>query len=176
MNCPICKKNLEEMILSATAVDYCPDCLGLWFDKDELRQAKDNRDKNLRWLDVDLWKEKDKFKISRGTRLCPACRLPLYEVHYGTSGVVVDVCNVCHGAWLDRGEFAKIIAWIKQKANYEIFNKYLKNLVEETAEIFIGPEGIRAEILDFLSILKLLQYKLLIKNPEIIEAISQLPR
>jgi len=105
MLCPIDKKNLDKSIFYGVEVDYCPQCLGVWFEQDELRLAKDNKDENLKWFDIDLWHDWKHFNISHGERMCPSCRLPLYEVYYGGSGVIVDVCNVCYGIWLDRGEF-----------------------------------------------------------------------
>lgn len=176
MNCPICKKSLLNEILHNVEVDYCPKCLGLWFEENEFRWAKDDKDKNLQWLDIDLWKDKTKFKIAKGIRHCPACRVPLYEVYYGTSGVVIDLCNVCKGVWLDRGEFKKITDYLKEKADNEILNNYAKNLVKELAEIFTGPETLREEIKDFLTIMKLLKYKFLVQHPEISKIISQLPK
>jgi len=177
MNCPICKnKKLSSVILYNVEVDYCPNCLGLWFEKDELGQAKDEKDRNLRWLDIDLWKREKDFKISYGIRLCPSCRVPLYEVYYGNSGVIVDVCNLCQGIWLDRAEFKKITDWLKQKADYEILNNYVKNLFLEFSEIFIGPEPLREEILDFLAVLKLLNYKFTVQHPAISRIISKLPK
>ena len=107
MTCPIDKNQFKKALLAETEVDYCPKCLGLWFEEDELRQAKDVKDRNLRWLDIDLWKDGEKFKISPGQKLCPSCRLPLYEANYGSSDIRVDVCNICRGVWLDRGEFKK---------------------------------------------------------------------
>jgi len=68
MKCPNCKKPLERTIFYNVEVNYCPICLGMWFEKDELRWAKDAKDRNLRWLDIDLWKEKSKFKISPGQK------------------------------------------------------------------------------------------------------------
>ena len=87
MMCPKCRKELEKAIFHQTEVDYCPQCLGIFFDEDELKQAKDDRDRGLRWLDIDLWKDKNKFKVAFGIRLCPACRLPLYEVYYSDTRV-----------------------------------------------------------------------------------------
>ena len=197
MICPVCKIQLDKAILHNVEVDYCPQCLGLWFDQEELRWAKDEKDRNLKWLDIDLWKDKKKFKIGRGIRLCPFCRFPLYEVYYGPiasprrgkfrstnsflgkegagSGVVVDVCNLCQGIWLDRGEFQKIIEYLKRKDNWEILNSYAKNLKEEFWEIFTGPEAFREEILDFLTILKLLNHKFLTQHQTLIKLISNLP-
>ena len=176
MNCPICKKPLLNVIFHNIEINYCPVCLGLWFKEEELRWAKDEKDKNLNWIDIDLWKDKNKFRISHSIRLCPCCRVPLYEVYYGDSGVIVDVCNLCHGIWLDRAEFKKIIDWLRQKADYEILNNYTKNLFKQMTEIFTGPETLREEISDFLTILKLLNYKFTAQHLTISKMILELPK
>lgn len=176
MSCPFCKQSLEKIIFYNVEIDYCPACLGLWFEEDELRLAKDEKDKNIRWLDIDLWDKKTSFKISPGQKLCPDCRFPLYEVDYGDSQIRVDLCNLCYGIWLDRGEFKKIIEYLKNRANYEVLNNYTKNLVQEFWEIFIGPETLKEELLDFLVILKLLNYKFAIQHPNISKTISELPK
>jgi len=176
MLCPICETELKSSILYNVEVNYCPRCLGLWFKENELRWAKDEKDKNLVWLDIDLWKDEKKFKISRGIRLCPFCRVPLYEVRYGDSNVIVDVCNLCRGVWLDRAEFKKIIDYLRQKADYEILHKYSKNLFQELAEVFSGPEDLREEILDFLAVLKLLNYKFAVQHSVISKIILELPK
>lgn len=166
-NCPICKVPLSNTILHNTEVDYCPKCYGLWFEEDELRLAKNAKDESLKWLDIDLWKDESKFKVSYGIRLCPYCRMPLYEVYYGNSKVIVDVCNLCHGVWLDRAEFKKIIDWLKEKADYEIMDNYSKNLFGQMAEVFSGPKPIREEITDVIMVAKILGYKLAGQNPSL---------
>ncbi|RLC40112.1 MAG: hypothetical protein DRH33_00990 [Candidatus Nealsonbacteria bacterium] len=176
MHCPLCKVNLKKTVFNGVEVDYCPRCLGLWFEKDELRQAKDEKDKNLNWLDIDLWKEKGKFKISPGKKLCPSCQAPLYEVCYGDSNVKVDLCNLCEGIWLDRGEFKKIIGYLREKEKEEILKNYFKNLIEEGMEIFTGPETFREEIGDFLTVLKLLNYKFATQHQLLSKIISALPK
>ena len=176
MSCPFCKTKLEKAIFCGVEVDYCPSCLGLWFEEDELRWAKDVKDRNLRWLDIDLWKDKTKFKISRGIRFCPSCRFPLYEVYYGDSRIIVDLCNLCYGIWLDRSEFKKIIEYLKEKADWEVLNSYTKDLVGEFWEIFAGPETLKEEVLDLLTILKLLNYKFAVQNPVLTQIISSLPK
>ncbi len=176
MKCPICKKKLFNTIFHNVGIDYCPQCLGLWFEQEELRWAKDEKDKDLNWLDIDLWKDEKNFKIAHGIRLCPKCRMPLYEVHYGDSKIIVDVCRLCHGVWLDRAEFKKIIAWLKEKADYEIMNNYAKNVFKELVEIFTGPETLKEEILDFLTILKLLNYKFSAQHTKITDIFLKLPK
>ncbi|TSC75299.1 MAG: hypothetical protein G01um101430_506 [Parcubacteria group bacterium Gr01-1014_30] len=176
MTCPRCKIDLEQTLFYNTAVDYCPRCLGMFFDEEELRWAKDAKDKNLVWLDIDLWKDERKFRLNYGVRLCPSCRLPLYEVYYGASQIIVDVCNVCHGIWLDRGEFKKIVNYLKEESDQKLLNKYGNSMLEEFKEIFSGPETLREELADFLVLLKLLNYKFLAQHPKIAKAILQLPK
>ncbi len=175
-SCPLCKKSLDKTIFFGVEVDYCPKCLGLWFERGELRLAKDKKDKDLNWLDFDLWGDKTKFEISQEKKLCPECRMPLYEVKYGDSEIKVDVCNICYGIWLDRGEFKKIIEYLKEKADYEVLNNYAKNIVKESWEIFVGPETFREEILDFLTLLKLLNYKFVTQHPYFTKTIEKLPQ
>lgn len=174
--CFSCKQNLERALLYNVEVDYCPKCFGLWFDKDELRLAKDKADENIKWLDIDLWADDSKFKITKGDKLCPIDRLPLYELEYGDSGIKIDLCIICNGVWLDRGEFKQIINYLKQRTDWEILNNYYKNLVEEALEIFIGPETMREEIVDFLIVLKLFNIKFLVSHPKMSQAIISLPK
>lgn len=172
MECPSCKKELEQAILHNVRVDYCSNCLGIWFDEDELRQAKDEKDPKLNWVDIDLWKDKKKFEISKRGALCPKCRMPLYQVGYDNSQVSVDLCNLCKGVWLDRGEFKKIIKYLKEKADYEVLYHFSKNLAKQFGEIFIGPEKLRSDALDFITLLKLLGYKLYSHHPYLSETIK----
>lgn len=175
-DCFHCKEELEKALFYNVEVDYCPKCLGLWFEEDELRQAKDKKDENLKWLDFDLWEDASKFEISRGDRLCPTCRLPLYEVNYGDSNIKVDVCNICKGVWLDRGEFKQIISYLKDKSDWEVLHSYYKNFGREALEMFIGPETAKEEIEDFVIILKLFKHKFLAQHPKISHIISNLPK
>ena len=177
MNCPICKESkLLKTLFNNVEVDRCSKCSGLWFEQEELAQAKNNKDKNLSWVDVDLWKESTKFKISSGIRVCPSCRVPLYEIRYGDSGVIVDVCNICHGVWLDKAEFKKIIEWLKETSDYEIMHNYAKNAFKEFTDIFTGPESLRDEILDFIIILNLFGYKFAGEHSILSSALLYLPR
>lgn len=177
MKCPVCKtKKLEQAILSGVEIDYCPKCYGLWFEEDELRWAKDEKDRDLRWLDIDLWKDVTKFRIAKGQKLCPVHRLPLYEVEYGDSDIKVDVCNLDHGIWLDRGEFKDIIAYLKEKSQHEVLYHYLKNLKEELWEVFSGPEMLKEELLDVFAVLKLFCYKFAVQYVLLMKMIPALPK
>lgn len=166
MNCPLHKQTaLEKASFHQVEVDFCPVCLGLFFNKEELRLAKDDKDENLVWLDVNLWKDKAKFKIAKGEFLCPACQLPMYTIEYADSGIKVEICVSCKGIWLDRGEFKKVIDYLQNKAQKEIWENYWGNLAKEIGEVFTGPETLKSEILDVLTIIKVLNYKFLAQFP-----------
>ena len=165
MECPNDNEQLERCLFHNVEVDYCPKCLGIWFDRDELRLAKDDKDKNLNWLDVDLWRDKLNFHLSHGNKHCPICRVRLMEVKYDQSKTKVDYCKMCRGIWLDRGEFRQIINYLKQKSDYEILHHYTKNLVIQLWEVFSGPEAFRPELEDFLTLLKLFVYKFEAQHP-----------
>ncbi len=173
--CPLCSDRMETTIFYGVEVDYCPKCLGLWFDYDELRLAKDEKDKFLKWIDIDLWNKELEFKVSRGLKVCPKCAVPLYAAEYGDSKIIVDVCALCGGIWLDRGEFKKIIDYSRRKGNYETINNCFSALIEEGKEIFNGPEGFKSELEDFLVLLKLLKYKFLTRYSGLTKIISVLP-
>lgn len=174
--CPICNKKLLSSIFYNTEIDYCERCLGLWFDEKELCWAKNQKDENLKWFDIDLWKDKEKFKVSYGVRICPCCRVPLYEVYYGDSGIIVDICRLCRGIWLDRVEFKKIIGWLQVKADYEIMNNYAKNLFKQAQEVFNGPETLREEIEDFLIVFNMLNYRFSTIHPVVSRILLNLPK
>ena len=189
MFCPNCKdkKIAKEIKISGIELGYCSNCQGLWFEKDELRLIKDKKHKDLKWLDFeikdkalnwynfDLWKDKVKFQLAKDQRICPHCQVPLCKVNYNDSQVEIDVCSVCFGIWLDRGEFKKILEYIRDKADYELLYNYTKNLAEEFKKVFIGPEKLRSEVVDFLIIAKLLKYKFAAQHPILTKLFSNLP-
>jgi len=176
MECPNEGEQLEKVLFHDVEVDYCLKCLGIWFDKDELRQAKDDGDKQLNWVDIDLWRDKAKFNISRGDKHCPVCRAGLQEVKYDSSKTKIDFCKMCNGIWLDRGEFKQIINYLKNKSDYEILNHYTKNLVSELWEVFSGPEKFRSELEDFLTLIKLFNYKFSTQHHYLNDLIENLPK
>jgi Zn-finger nucleic acid-binding protein len=177
MNCPNCQTvELENSLLNDVEVDFCPQCLGIWFEIDEFEQAKNKKDKSLNWLDIDLWKDGKKFSLDKSQKSCPLCEVPFYGVKYGSSGIKVDICNLCQSLWLDRGEFAKIIDYLKKEKSHQLLKHYAKNVLQEGVEMFWGPEDFPSEVKDFAVILKLLNYKFTAQHPAISQLIAGLPK
>lgn len=48
--------------------------------------------------------------------MCPNCNTSMQEVN--RSGVQIDMCPVCRGVWLDRGELEKIVAPLREAASH----------------------------------------------------------
>ena len=165
MDCPNKHQSLEKVLFHNVEVDYCSECLGVWFDQNELEWARDAKDQQLNWVDFDIWRDKGRFKISSSDKRCPVCRIPFVEVRYDDSNVKIDFCKMCRGMWLDRGEFKQIMIYLKKKADYEILHRYTKNLVVQLWEVFSGPKKFREELPEFLMLSKLLNYKFVVQYP-----------
>ncbi|OGE74441.1 MAG: hypothetical protein A3I07_00800 [Candidatus Doudnabacteria bacterium RIFCSPLOWO2_02_FULL_42_9] len=174
MKCPNNHESFQEIKFGNVKVDRCSECEGLWFNHDELRQAKDVQDEYAKWFDVDLWKDEKDFKSTSSTKLCPIDNVPLYEIDYGNSGVKIDACKTCQGIWLDKDEFKHLIDYIKKSYPYDLAFNYTKSILEEGKEIFTGPESLKSEITDFLLLVKLVQFKVFI-SPTLTNVILNLP-
>ena len=176
MKCSPCDKEFIPFNYKGITLDKCSQCSALWFDKDELRKAKDAHDEFLRWIDPDIWKELGKFNVRISSKLCPREEVPLYETQYDDTGVIIDFCSICEGIRLDSGEFQKIVRNLKEQLSYESVAGYLKHIGEETLEVFSGKEGFREELGDLLIVIKLLVYRIEAKFPILIDITKNLPR
>ena len=175
MNCPKCKLgNLEEIKINGIKIDRCPNCGGLWFDRDELKIVRDHRDKNLSWLDFDLWKDSDKLTVSSASN-CPRDEKPLFKIKCGNTDVMVDICLECQGIWLDKDELDKIISALKEKINSETIPEYLSDLSGEVKELIVHPNQVEIELRHIIILMKLLEYRFLAQHPRISEITSVLP-
>lgn len=175
MKCPKCSENLEEIKINSVKIDHCKSCGGLWFDRDELRIVRDHRDKNLSWLDFDLWKDRNKLTTSGKSVDCPRDGKPLFKIKYDGTGVMVDVCLNCRGIWLDKDELDKIISALKAKISSETIPEYLNDLSGEVKELIVHPNQAEIELKHIMILMKLLEYRFVAQHPKILEIISVLP-
>jgi len=171
MNCPRCHTESRKRGISTVEVDECPQCKGLWFGKDELRKAKDQTDADLRWMDFELWKHQDRFHVAAKPVRCPACDVPMAAVTYDKTDIEVDCCPKCWGVWLDGGEFEKIIDALGGELESLPASKYVRASLEEAREILTGPEGFISEWRDFLTVIRMMEYRILSENPKLHQAI-----
>jgi Zn-finger nucleic acid-binding protein len=171
--CPKCKEELTHKEIGGIEVDECPTCKGVWYEKDELRQAKDTYDSDLNWMDFEILKHKDQFKSTSCVHLCPTCQEPMVSLEYGKSKVIINYCQSCQGTWLDKGEFKKIIDELELELLTKSFPSYIKETIKEGAEIITGHESLISEWKDFANVLRFMQYRLFVENPKLLDAVTR---
>ena len=91
------KIELKPKVVGPVELDECVKCRGVWFDKDELRQAKDITDSDLNWMDFEIWKHEDSFKAMPSEITCPVCSTKTQKINYGATAIEVDYCPSCQG-------------------------------------------------------------------------------
>lgn len=171
MTCPDCHAQLKETDYRGIVIHECPKCKGRWFEKDELRKAKDRTDDDLRWLDFYPFDEQgNTFAVSSEGKQCPRCSLKMASLTYEKSKVVIDKCGQCHGVWLDHGEFEKVIKHLEQIVLNESVSGYAKDAFKKFLGIATGPKGPVAETRDFLAILKLMELRMVAEHPSLVKA------
>ncbi len=137
MKCPKCiSVDLIEKRVKGKKLrlDYCPKCLGIWFDKGELEQI----------LPLAIKKLSVHHNVSKETFRCPRCQSHLYEFYYPQTVVLIDMCKNCSGIWFDnKKEIEEIQLWRKHcKENGKLkeyddvpgIKGFLINFVDTTLE------------------------------------------
>jgi len=170
MLCPKCTVPTEEVEIKSVKVDRCPECGGAWYDQGELQRRKDVESHgDYRWLDVDLWQDAEKVAVDEhSSGKCPVDGASLATVRYGEPEIVVEVCPLCFGIWLDRGEYEKIIAHLEEKVDSETFAQYLGDAGEEFVEIFSGEKGVKSELSDLAKVFHLLRLRFAVEHPTLV--------
>jgi Zn-finger nucleic acid-binding protein len=165
VNCPRCEAALRSGEIEGVQIDECAACQGIWFEKDELQQARDASDPDLAWMDFEMWKDEDQFDISQGALRCPTCDTAMAAVKYGDTGVEVDYCTHCQGVWLDGSEFEGIVNALEAESAARDVSDYAQASLNEARELVAGPESFASEWRDLVSVLRMFQYRLLVDNP-----------
>jgi uncharacterized protein len=174
--CPKCNGELETKTIGPVEVDECRQCKGVWFEKDELRQAKDFVDPDLHWMDFEVWKHADQFNTETSPLTCVACQQPMVGVNYGETAVRIHYCPSCQGIWLDEEEFGKIIDSLEKELLTKPFGQYVKESIREAREIFSGPESFSSEWKDFSTILRLMENRLFVEHPSLLSALRRIQK
>jgi len=176
MDCPRCNKPMTTRKIGDTEVDECTECKGIWFDRGELSQAKDEIDHDLSWMDFDIWKHKDEFHIAAKPTQCPRCGINMAGVNYGDTGVEICVCSKCQGVWLDAGEFDKIVACLHEELETKTASDYVRESLEEAKEVITGKDGLASEWKDFTTVLKMFEYRFFVEHPRLFDAVRDLAK
>lgn len=107
--CPQCHKHLLTPTTHSTIeIDVCTHCGGLWFDKDELDKIVAEHDPDFSQetpITSSLGAPFEKGDATLFQKHCPDCNILLrtYDISKNVD-LQIDVCEQCHGIWLDKGE------------------------------------------------------------------------
>jgi len=169
--CPACQASLATRSLAGVEVDECPACGGTWFDDDELRKVKDATDHDLRWLDFELWRHQDRFRVEARPERCPRCDRSMVVIDYDQTGVQVHYCTDCRGVWLDRGALQRIIASLERELVSRSAGEYLRATLGEAKALASRPGAFASEWRDFLTVAHLLEMRLFVEHPGLLKLI-----
>ena len=167
MNCPKCDGvQTDEVEIQSVKVDRCPQCGGTWFEQNELRDAKDRESGgDFGWLDVDLWQDADAVSVDEESRSrCPKDGAAMATVRYGDPEIAVEVCPLCFGLWLDRGEYEKVIDHLAERVDSESVGEYLADAEEEFVELLKG----KSEVGKLGRVLHLLRLRFAVEHPTVV--------
>ena len=104
-------------------VDSCPECFGIWFDREELKAFVQSPELSRR-----LESGPNGPDPVSGQRNCPSGHGLLNAGNLGD--VEVDVCLRCRGIWLDQGELERAVEQYRQgrRGNLVVLNQIAEGL------------------------------------------------
>ena len=133
MNCPRDGTGLTRATLGGIELDKCPQCDGIWFDRNEMETLRDaglsHPEQQVHPTAADPQLEKAETK---GFMRCPRCddaRLQGCTYTY-LNPVRIDRCESCFGVWLDKGELDAIIG---EKQQLQAPSGKLRSLMQSLA-------------------------------------------
>ncbi|TFH35149.1 MAG: hypothetical protein E4G93_04215 [Dehalococcoidia bacterium] len=105
MKCPRCKSDLIVVEYHDIELDWCPSCEGLWFDSGEMELVAAQMGGCASTTDSTRKAHTDEERLK-----CPECNKKMDKRLLGDIvPVIADVCPVCDGLWLDRGELEQVV-------------------------------------------------------------------
>jgi Zn-finger nucleic acid-binding protein len=106
MNCPRCDKVMAPVHPEGIEAQHCPQCEGHWLEGEDLRRLESTV--TVRLLE---WRKLPADEVQTREVTCPRCkpRQTMKKVRSERDRhVLLDVCERCHGVWLDGGELRAI--------------------------------------------------------------------
>ena len=173
-DCPGCGAKLDLYSLLGIEFEGCPKCHGLWLGRDELRKLKNKVGiGELHWLNSEVDNIEQAAAIA-SKRICPQNdNGNLLSVVFGKSSVVLDWCPKCHGLWLDRGEYDKIVDYLRDKAGQSTIKEVEKEIAEDVKRLFkSGPETPVAELSDIAAAVTALINFTIFEHPTVFKLVT----
>lgn len=173
MNCPNCAEELVSREYNDIEINECRNCGGKWFERGQLKSAKDNENENMSWLDFDPFgKDAEELCILSEGKPCPKCSKNMASLKYSKSSVIIDKCKDCEGVWLDSGEFPKIIQYIDNVLNTESAKDYSIETFNQLVKVLTSSNNVGSEIKDLMALVKLLEMRIAAEHPKLANTIQ----
>lgn len=175
MDCPQCHSELKQVDFKGVIIGECPTCHGRWFDRGELKKAKDHTDEDLGWINFDPFDQQvpQTDDTPDGT-LCPQCQTEMHSLPYSDSDIIIDKCAICHGIWLDQNEFEKIIGYLEDFVSSETASDLAKESLHQLEDILLHKKNLSTGFRDFLVVSKLLGTRVGVEHPKLSAAINKI--
>jgi Zn-finger nucleic acid-binding protein len=96
----------------------------------------------------------------------------LLSTNFGNSKIVIDRCSLCHGVWLEGGEFNEIVRYLREELNHLTSQEMEKKVVEAVKRIWSdSSESKISEILDAKAAISALICISIYERPPVAEAL-----
>ncbi|MGB5983890.1 MAG: zf-TFIIB domain-containing protein [Desulfobacterales bacterium] len=165
MNCPQCKQPMQNKQIGEIIIDECRTCRGIWFDPGEIEEVKDEVAPQLRWMDIELWRDNTDFKVEFDSLYCPRCLdVAMTALVDRKSDTTLRFCNVCNGFWLRAADFRQIIAALDQEADRLSATDYLKESLKQGGDLISGDTTLISDWKDLKMVLRLLKYRVFVEH------------
>src|SRR5574341_1915170 len=161
MNCPECSNDLVTKSHKGLKIQTCPRCEGMFILQEELKAIEKDKDPAVAWMDLELWRHREKYEAIRGALSCPSCGSPFHSLSYPDSEVRIQVCHECRAVWLNEKMLQELHSYLEKRITSETTAEYLKDLGHEILEVLQGKESLKSLGI----ILKLLQYRIFTNLP-----------
>lgn len=165
MICPKCADTLEEKKLQNISLHECPKCKGIWFEKNQFHGAVEEIDPDLRWVDFDFWKHKERFAaISAGINCPKGHPKNMVALYYKSPDVKIYICPIDEGIWIAANDFLKIIQALEKETDTRSVSDYVRISLKEAMDIISHPTRLLSEWRDFTTVFRLLEYRFFTEN------------
>ena len=116
MKCPACSSLMIVVEHEKIELDYCVNCLGVWFDAEELELLLEAMQLEGTSLALDNVLTSPEVESAENKRKCPICGKKMKKATVGHEPeVLIDACSQGDGLWFDKGEVGQLIAQLLDK-------------------------------------------------------------
>jgi len=118
MRCPSCKCDMIVVEHNKIELDYCTNCLGIWFDSQELELLLNSTGLDSRGLFPSNTINSPETRSPEKKRRCPICTKQMKKTTIGQQPeILIDICQRGDGLWFDGGEIASLIKQLADKTS-----------------------------------------------------------